>query len=84
MCLCTDVSTGNVQAISLQDICFGALGKVPKARSVRRKDMTWENLKKTNLSSFIRIYRYALSAGPATFIGTPCKDVEQPLGYAGC
>ncbi|KAM4534947.1 protein FAM234B isoform 2-T2 [Fundulus diaphanus] len=48
---------GNVQAISLQDVLFGALGKVPKTHPVRRKDMSWENLKKTNGSSFIRIYR---------------------------
>ncbi|XP_015235472.1 PREDICTED: uncharacterized protein KIAA1467 homolog [Cyprinodon variegatus] len=48
---------GNVQAISLQDICLRALGKLPKTRAVRRKDESWENLKKTNLTSFIRIYR---------------------------
>lgn len=53
-----DVSSGNVQAISLQDICLRALGKLPKTRAVRRKDESWENLKKTNLTSFIRIYRY--------------------------
>ncbi|XP_012735112.2 protein FAM234B isoform X1 [Fundulus heteroclitus] len=48
---------GNVQAISLQDVLFGALGRVPKTHSVGRKDMSWENLKKTNGSSFIHIYR---------------------------
>ncbi|XP_047212281.1 protein FAM234B-like [Girardinichthys multiradiatus] len=47
---------GSVQAISLQDIYLQATGKVPKPHPVRRKDMIWENLKKTN-SSFIHIYR---------------------------
>ncbi|KAM4716461.1 protein FAM234B [Anableps anableps] len=47
---------GNVQAISLQDICFLALSKRPQTRSIGKKDTNWENLKETNFS-FIRIYR---------------------------
>ncbi|KAE8282901.1 Protein FAM234B [Larimichthys crocea] len=48
---------GNVEAISLHDIYVRATGKMPITQALRRKDPSWEALKKTNSSSFIHIYR---------------------------
>ncbi|XP_070704469.1 protein FAM234B [Pempheris klunzingeri] len=48
---------GNVEAISLCDICIRATGKLPIIQALRRKDPGWEGLKKANSSSFIHIYR---------------------------
>ncbi|XP_008282749.1 protein FAM234B [Stegastes partitus] len=48
---------GNVEAISLRDIYVRATGKTNVTQALRKKDPAWEGLKKTNLSSFIHIYR---------------------------
>lgn len=53
------VSPGNVEAISLRDIYIRATGKIPMTQALRIKDPKWEELRKTNSSSFIDIYRYA-------------------------
>uniref|UniRef100_A0A3Q0T4Z2 Family with sequence similarity 234 member B n=1 Tax=Amphilophus citrinellus TaxID=61819 RepID=A0A3Q0T4Z2_AMPCI len=53
------VPSGNVKAISLQDIYFRASGKMPITQTLRRKDPGWEGLKKDNFSSVIQIYRWA-------------------------
>ncbi|XP_035036247.1 protein FAM234B [Hippoglossus stenolepis] len=48
---------GNVEAISLRDIYIRATGNMPVAQALRIKDPKWEELRKTNTSSFIDIYR---------------------------
>ncbi|XP_039978873.1 protein FAM234B [Xiphias gladius] len=48
---------GNVEAISLRDIYIRATGKMPITQALKIKDPGWEELKKTNSSSFIHIYR---------------------------
>uniref|UniRef100_A0A8D3C2Z2 Family with sequence similarity 234 member B n=1 Tax=Scophthalmus maximus TaxID=52904 RepID=A0A8D3C2Z2_SCOMX len=48
---------GNVEAISLRDIYIRATGKIPMTQALRIKDPKWEELRKTNSSSFIDIYR---------------------------
>uniref|UniRef100_A0A3P8T5W7 Family with sequence similarity 234 member B n=1 Tax=Amphiprion percula TaxID=161767 RepID=A0A3P8T5W7_AMPPE len=50
---------GNVEAISLRDIYIRATSKMPITQALRKRDPGWEGLKKTNLSSFIHIYRGA-------------------------
>ncbi|XP_042247695.1 protein FAM234B [Thunnus albacares] len=48
---------GNVEAISLSDIYSRATGKPPITQPLTRKDSGWEELRKSNSSSFIHIYR---------------------------
>uniref|UniRef100_A0A3P8T600 Family with sequence similarity 234 member B n=1 Tax=Amphiprion percula TaxID=161767 RepID=A0A3P8T600_AMPPE len=60
---------GNVEAISLRDIYIRATSKMPITQALRKRDPGWEGLKKTNLSSFIHIYRYAsVAAEHAEFL----------------
>ncbi|CAN9505763.1 unnamed protein product [Ophioblennius macclurei] len=47
---------GNVEAISLRDLYVRATGKMPVAQALRKRDPSWEGLKKTN-STFVHIYR---------------------------
>uniref|UniRef100_A0A667X5P0 Family with sequence similarity 234 member B n=1 Tax=Myripristis murdjan TaxID=586833 RepID=A0A667X5P0_9TELE len=47
---------GNVEAVALRDIYIRATGKMPLTQALRRKDLGWEGLKKTNFSSLIHIY----------------------------
>lgn len=49
--------SGNIKAISLCDIYFGATGQMPASQSLQRKDPVLEGLKKSN-SSIIHINRY--------------------------
>ncbi|XP_065821069.1 protein FAM234B [Labrus bergylta] len=53
---------GNVEAISVGDIYIKATGKMPLTQALRRRDPSWEVLKKSNTSSCINIYRGAESA----------------------
>ncbi|XP_072225140.1 protein FAM234B [Leuresthes tenuis] len=48
---------GNVQAISLRDIYNRAAGPMSITQPLRKKDLGWEALRKSNSSSFIHIYR---------------------------
>ncbi|XP_028311063.1 protein FAM234B [Gouania willdenowi] len=48
---------GNVEAISVRDIYIRATGKTPLTQALRRRDLSWEGLKKTNSTSFVQIYR---------------------------
>ncbi|XP_071330506.1 protein FAM234B isoform X2 [Trachinotus anak] len=48
---------GNVEAISLRDIYTRAIDKMPVTQALKIRDPGWEELKKTNSSSFIHIYR---------------------------
>ncbi|KAM4530995.1 protein FAM234B [Odontesthes bonariensis] len=48
---------GNVQAISLRDIYNRAAAPMSITQPLRKKDLGWEALRKSNSSSFIHIYR---------------------------
>ncbi|XP_029364848.1 protein FAM234B isoform X2 [Echeneis naucrates] len=48
---------GNVEAIALCDVYVHATGKMPKSQALKMRDPVWEELKKTNSSSSIHIYR---------------------------
>ncbi|XP_058509376.1 protein FAM234B [Solea solea] len=48
---------GNVEAISLRDIYIRAMGKMPMKQTIRIKDPKWEEMRKTNSSTLIDIYR---------------------------
>lgn len=65
------VSSGNVEAISLCDIYSRAtdhMDNMPITQALKIRDPGWEQLKKTNLSSFIPIYRCASVTASNYFI----------------
>ncbi|XP_056144462.1 protein FAM234B [Lampris incognitus] len=50
---------GTVEAISLHDIYIRATGKMPITQALKKKEPSWERLKKTSSSSLIHIYNGA-------------------------